>query len=463
MISATLRQLINRTLLPVQHLVRVQSNVAGSVNLPKPGVKHPDSIFDKIIKREIPAEVIYEDEICIAFNDVSPQAPVHFLVIPKHKIDKLENSTSNQVEVQQRLILGHLLHVAGQLGKSKAPKGFRLVINNGDHGCQTVFHIHLHVIGGRQLGWPPGDALSVPNDSDTPAKVVDAEETRETGSSFHYAKQSDDNDYPKTSFFIDANDSRNAEASHSTRINLKVRLDHRLQNRSSPYRTIRPSALLTSRFLEAVSHNNTEKVKEMIQQGMSPNTYESYFNRSALHIACSRGFRDIVRVLLENGANPNIRDKNLNTPLHLASSTESVEVVQMLLDYGTNVLLRDSNGLLALDFSIGKLRLSERIISKMQMLTQSDIHKHREKTAVVCERIFAVFKQQIRNLDLPRQGLDQEKLEQMLNDFSQQLGKVRQRQIDFDSIVDQISNLKVKSEIDSDVNLLLSTLQQITL
>uniref|UniRef100_A0A182NHC6 ANK_REP_REGION domain-containing protein n=1 Tax=Anopheles dirus TaxID=7168 RepID=A0A182NHC6_9DIPT len=240
---------------------------------------------------------------------------------------------------------------------------------------------------------------------------------------------------------------------------MKIRADHRV--RPAPYVKVRPSALLTSRFLEAVSHNNTEKVREMMQQGVSPNTFESYFNRSALHIACSRGFRDTVRLLLESGANPNIRDKNLSTPLHLASSMDSVDVVQMLLDYGTNVLLRDSGGLLALDFAIGKLRLSERIISKMQRLNQSDIHRHREKTADVCERMFAVFKQQIKNVELPRHGLDQARLEQMLTDFAQQLDKVRQRQID--SIVDQIDNLKVKSEIDSDVNSLLSTLQQFTL
>lgn len=274
---------------------------------------------------------------------------------------------------------------------------------------------------------------------------------------------------PRTMFTISQPEFTEApiagDSSCSTRSTLKLRKDHqhRVQIRASPYLKIRPSALLTSRFLEAVSHNNTEKVREMIQQGMSPNTYESYFNRSALHIACSRGFRDTVRVLLENGASPNIRDKNLNTPLHLASSTESVEIVQMLLDYGTNVLLRDSNGLLALDFSIGKLRLSERIISKMQKLTQSDIHKHREKTAEVCERIFAVFKQQIRNIDPSTLGLDEAKLEQMLNDFSEQLDKVRQRKIDLDAIVDQISNLKVKGEIDSDVSSLLSTLQQFTL
>uniref|UniRef100_A0A182UFT5 ANK_REP_REGION domain-containing protein n=1 Tax=Anopheles melas TaxID=34690 RepID=A0A182UFT5_9DIPT len=396
MIATTLRQLVGRSLFTAQqHLVRFQSGVDGPGSVPKPGVASPDTIFDKIIKKQIPADVIYEDEKCIAFNDVAPQAPI-----------KMSDQSS--------------------------------------------------------------EALSGPNDSAIPATAVEAEQDSESDSSISCAKQTADNnddECPKTIPFTDANDSPSAgDLAHATRCNLKVRTRcHRLQNRSSPYRTIRPSALLVSRFLEAVSHNNTEKVQEMIQQGMSPNTSESYFNRSALHIACSRGFRDIVRLLLENGANPNIRDKNMNTPLHLASSTESVEVVQMLLDYGTNVLLRDSNGLLALDFSIGKLRLSERLISKMQKLTQSDIHRHREKTADVCERIFAVFKQQVRNLDLPRQGLDQEKLEQMLNDFSEQLGKVRQRQIDLDSIVDQISNLKVKSEIDSDVNSLLSTLQQFTL
>uniref|UniRef100_A0A4Y0BN34 HIT domain-containing protein n=1 Tax=Anopheles funestus TaxID=62324 RepID=A0A4Y0BN34_ANOFN len=152
MIAGTVRPFVARTLQSVCRMVRDYSqDSGGSHSSPKPGVKNPDTIFDKIIKKEIPADVIYEDEKCIAFNDVSPQAPVHFLVIPKQKIDKLENSTIGQVE-----LLGHLMHIAGQLGKSKAPEGFRLVVNNGDNGCQTVYHIHLHVIGGRQLGWPPG-------------------------------------------------------------------------------------------------------------------------------------------------------------------------------------------------------------------------------------------------------------------------------------------------------------------
>uniref|UniRef100_A0A182NHC7 HIT domain-containing protein n=1 Tax=Anopheles dirus TaxID=7168 RepID=A0A182NHC7_9DIPT len=151
MIAAAIRSLATRSLPSLQRSVRFHSQDSGTEKGTKPSVKDADTIFDKIIKKEIPADLIYEDEKCIAFNDISPQAPVHFLVIPKRKLDKLENSTTGHVET-----LGHLLHVAGQLGKSRAPAGFRLVINNGDHGCQTVYHIHLHVIGGRQLGWPPG-------------------------------------------------------------------------------------------------------------------------------------------------------------------------------------------------------------------------------------------------------------------------------------------------------------------
>ncbi|XP_058053653.1 ankyrin repeat domain-containing protein 54-like [Anopheles bellator] len=253
----------------------------------------------------------------------------------------------------------------------------------------------------------------------------------------------------------------------STRNTFKARQGTKHYSRSAPYVASRRSGCLEKRFLEAVAHNNSEMVKEMIERGMSPNTHESYYMRSALHISCSRGFRDTIKILLQNGADPNIRDMNLNTPLHLASCTDGIDVVQMLLDYGTNVLLRDSNGLLALDIAIGKLRLSERIISKMQKLTQSDIHRHREKTIAICELIFSVFKKQLRNPLLQHQqrelGFSQEKLEQMFAEFSEQLERVRERQLDFDDIVDQISTLNVKSEIDSDVNSLLSTLQQITI
>ncbi|XP_055624871.1 uncharacterized HIT-like protein Synpcc7942_1390 [Toxorhynchites rutilus septentrionalis] len=118
---------------------------------PKPPVADAETIFDKIIRKQIPADIIYEDDKCLAFNDVLPQGPVHFLVIPKQRIPKLEDGTVKDVET-----FGHLMQIAGQLGKQKAPNGFRLVINNGDHGCQTVHHLHLHIIGGRQLSWPPG-------------------------------------------------------------------------------------------------------------------------------------------------------------------------------------------------------------------------------------------------------------------------------------------------------------------
>ncbi|XP_047513631.1 adenosine 5'-monophosphoramidase HINT1-like [Pieris napi] len=118
---------------------------ASSVASPGP------TIFDKIISKEIKADIIYEDEFCLAFNDVSPQAPVHFLVIPKKRIPRLQDCESSDKE-----LLGHLMIVARSLGGERAPAGWRLVINNGRHGAQSVYHLHLHVLGGRQMGWPPG-------------------------------------------------------------------------------------------------------------------------------------------------------------------------------------------------------------------------------------------------------------------------------------------------------------------
>lgn len=109
------------------------------------------TIFGKIIQKEIPAKILFEDEKCLAFHDVAPQAPVHFLVIPKERIDMIENAT-----IDDQKILGHIMRVAGQLGKQQAPDGFRLVVNNGIAGCQSVYHLHIHVLGGRQLKWPPG-------------------------------------------------------------------------------------------------------------------------------------------------------------------------------------------------------------------------------------------------------------------------------------------------------------------
>jgi histidine triad (HIT) family protein len=111
-----------------------------------------DTIFGKIIRREIPADIIYEDELCLAFKDVHPQAPVHVLVIPKKPIARLSDAES-----QDHALMGHLLltvkRVAEQLGLSN---GYRTVINTGDDGGQTVYHLHLHILGGRSLKWPPG-------------------------------------------------------------------------------------------------------------------------------------------------------------------------------------------------------------------------------------------------------------------------------------------------------------------
>ncbi|GAB0099288.1 histidine triad nucleotide-binding protein 1 [Sergentomyia squamirostris] len=115
------------------------------------GAASQPTIFDKIISKEIPADVIYEDDTCLAFNDIAPQAPVHFLVIPKQRIAMLELAKESDEK-----LLGHLMQVAGTLGQKKAPNGYRLVVNNGSEGCQSVYHLHLHVLGGRQLAWPPG-------------------------------------------------------------------------------------------------------------------------------------------------------------------------------------------------------------------------------------------------------------------------------------------------------------------
>ena len=109
------------------------------------------TIFDKIINKDIPSDIIFEDEKCIAFNDINPQAPVHFLVIPKYRIPTLEDTKEADSDM-----LGHLMVVAGRLGKERCPDGFRLVVNNGVDGGQSVYHLHLHVMGGRSLKWPPG-------------------------------------------------------------------------------------------------------------------------------------------------------------------------------------------------------------------------------------------------------------------------------------------------------------------
>ena len=110
-----------------------------------------DNIFLKIVNKELPADIVYEDDIAIAFNDISPQAPTHILIIPKKEITKLTDSTSNDTE-----LLGHLLFVAKKITDNLKIENYRVVINNGSEAGQTVFHLHLHVLAGRTFGWPPG-------------------------------------------------------------------------------------------------------------------------------------------------------------------------------------------------------------------------------------------------------------------------------------------------------------------
>lgn len=111
-----------------------------------------ETIFSKIIRKEIPAEIVYEDNLAIAFKDVNPQAPVHILVIPKEPIAKLEDAES-----KDHALMGHLLLTAKRVAEQAGlTNGYRLVINNGPDGGQTVYHLHIHILGGRPMGWPPG-------------------------------------------------------------------------------------------------------------------------------------------------------------------------------------------------------------------------------------------------------------------------------------------------------------------
>tara|TARA_B100000953_G_C17683066_1_gene312895 strand:- start:80 stop:418 length:339 start_codon:yes stop_codon:yes gene_type:complete len=110
-----------------------------------------DTIFSKIINKEIPADIVYEDDLSIAFNDISPEAPTHILVVPKKAIPKL-----SEINEEDENLLGHLLIVAKKITDDNDIKDFRLVINNGSDAGQTVFHLHLHILAGRNFGWPPG-------------------------------------------------------------------------------------------------------------------------------------------------------------------------------------------------------------------------------------------------------------------------------------------------------------------
>jgi histidine triad (HIT) family protein len=112
----------------------------------------PKTLFEKIIAKELPASIVYEDEQCVAIKDLNPGAPMHLLVIPRRPIARLADATP-----EDRQLLGHLLLVAGRLAQdSGCGEAFRVVINNGSGAGQSVFHLHLHVLGGRPLKWPPG-------------------------------------------------------------------------------------------------------------------------------------------------------------------------------------------------------------------------------------------------------------------------------------------------------------------
>ena len=111
-----------------------------------------ETIFAKIIRREIPADIVYEDDRCLAFRDVNPQAPVHILVIPKQPIARLVDAGDDD-----QALLGHLMITAGRIATEQGiSDAFRLVVNNGAGVGQSVFHLHLHILGGRSFTWPPG-------------------------------------------------------------------------------------------------------------------------------------------------------------------------------------------------------------------------------------------------------------------------------------------------------------------
>ncbi|SFS12504.1 histidine triad (HIT) family protein [Dyella sp. OK004] len=112
-----------------------------------------DTIFGKIIRREIPADIVYEDDDVLAFSDLNPQAPVHVLFVPKRAIASLDEAKASDAELLGKLLLAAAAY-ARQLGL--AEQGYRTVINCNEHGGQTVFHLHVHLLAGRRMHWPPG-------------------------------------------------------------------------------------------------------------------------------------------------------------------------------------------------------------------------------------------------------------------------------------------------------------------
>jgi len=110
-----------------------------------------DSIFGRIARGELKADIVYEDDRALAFRDIDPQAPTHILVIPRKPIERLSAADSSDAP-----LLGHLLDVARKVASQEGLRDFRLVVNDGAGAGQSVFHLHVHVLGGRAFGWPPG-------------------------------------------------------------------------------------------------------------------------------------------------------------------------------------------------------------------------------------------------------------------------------------------------------------------
>lgn len=111
------------------------------------------TIFKKIINKEIPAQIVHEDELCLAFRDIQPQAPVHILIIPKKEIVSMADLTP-----EDKNVMGHMLVTASEIAQKEglSQNGYRLVINTNRDGGQSVYHLHMHILGGRPLSWPPG-------------------------------------------------------------------------------------------------------------------------------------------------------------------------------------------------------------------------------------------------------------------------------------------------------------------
>jgi len=111
------------------------------------------TLFEKIIAGEIPAQIVYQDDQCVAFRDIDPKAPIHILIVPRRAIPRMAAAAP-----EDEALIGHLLVTAAQVARQEgiADSGFRLVINNGPDGGETVPHLHVHLLGGREMGWPPG-------------------------------------------------------------------------------------------------------------------------------------------------------------------------------------------------------------------------------------------------------------------------------------------------------------------